>query len=269
MSPRRNRNGTAPTLIAFGKRLRRFREANNWTQEALAVRAYNGAGVKPQYIGMIENGRTKCTEKFAQSMDQLLGANGELVGLWHDLVEDAGYPVWFDWPGIEEDAVSIHAFELGVVTGLLQSRPYAATILKGNEEAIEGRMRRQRILTREEPPPPEVAVLLDKSVLYRDVGGHEVMRGQLEHLVDSVSDRLIVQIVPQRFHTGISGSFTLATMEDRSQVGYAETVARGVTMSDEADLARMAEALSSLRAHALPVDMSIDLIRKVVAENWM
>ncbi|WP_254716753.1 DUF5753 domain-containing protein [Actinomadura sp. WMMB 499] len=201
-------------------------------------------------------------------MDQEFSAGGALLELWDDLVEEAAYPAWFDWVSVEHEAKSLHVFELGVVTGLLQVRAYASAILNGDEKAVEARLKRQMILTREEPAPPELVVLLDKSVLYREVGGPDVMRSQLEHLVNSVSNRLAVQVVPMRLHTGISGSFVLATMEDRSQVGYVETVARGVTMSDKDDLNRMAEALSTLRSQALPVDMSLDLIKKVTAEKW-
>lgn len=40
------------TLIAFGKRVRELRKANNWTQEKLA----EISGLHPNYIGMVERG---------------------------------------------------------------------------------------------------------------------------------------------------------------------------------------------------------------------
>lgn len=39
-------------LIAFGKRVRELRKANNWTQEKLA----EISGLHPNYIGMVERG---------------------------------------------------------------------------------------------------------------------------------------------------------------------------------------------------------------------
>lgn len=266
MAARQKRGSVSPTLLAFGRQFRRYREARNLGQDRVAQRANGGKGVTPQYVSQVESGRTRCTREFAVFADQLLGAGGKLVELWDDLVLDAAYPTWFDWVPVEGDAVSLDAFELAVVHGLVQTRAYAASLLRDSEDAVTARLKRQEILGRSEAP--HFSLLLDHSVLYREVGGTEVMREQLEHLIDMQSDTVSIQMLPPRQHRGISGSFTIATLPDRSEVAYVESAVRGLTMSDADDVTRMAASLSSMRAMALPVDQSVEVIRKAVAERW-
>ncbi len=52
MSARRTKAKVSPTLLAYGRRLRKYREAKGWSQESAAKRANDGQGVTPQYIGM-------------------------------------------------------------------------------------------------------------------------------------------------------------------------------------------------------------------------
>jgi Domain of unknown function (DUF5753) len=53
-------------------------------------------------------------------------------------------------------------FELALIPGLLQTPEYAAALLDGDEDAVQARMERQKILTREDPPM--VHVVLDEAV---------------------------------------------------------------------------------------------------------
>ncbi|MGP4022402.1 helix-turn-helix domain-containing protein [Actinomadura sp. 3N407] len=265
MSSRRRRSTTSPTLVAFGRRFRRFRDAKNLTQDALAARAHNGAGVKPQYIGAIENGRARCTEKFAAEMDELLDANGELLNLWHDLAMDSAFPAWFDWVTVEGDAVMLASYSLAVVHGLLQVPSYAEAILHGDKDAVTARMSRQAIFTRSDPPPPDVSFLLDAQVLTRPVGGRDVMVEQLEHLAAKIEDGMQIQIVPSDgTHLGNTHSFTIATLDDMQQVAYVETIARGYTMAEPSDLVAFAKALRQVQGLALPLAQSLDEIRRTV-----
>ena len=113
MAPSRQqgkRNGASPMLIAFGKAIRRYRTPTGLSQERLALKL----GVTTQYVSLVELGRTRCTYEFTAATDETLGADGHLQALWHDLVMDAAYPTWFDWPSIEVDAVETLA-ELGDV----------------------------------------------------------------------------------------------------------------------------------------------------------
>lgn len=270
MPPRRRPGKVSPTLHAFGRRLRRLRETKGWSQESAGRRANGGGGVTPQYVGMVEAGRTRCTREFAQTMDRELGADGQLVELWDDLVKDAAFPLWFDFHSVEGEAVMLQSYQPLLVHGLLQTPGYAAALLRGDKEAVEARLRRQSVLTRESPPPPVFSLLLDEVALHREVGGPAVMREQLQHLLTMAElPDVTVQIVPGHGeHGGNSGPFTLATLEDRSEVVYADSAIRGLTFSDPEDIATVTRTLLTVRSLALPVGQSLELIRRTAAERW-
>lgn len=269
MTPRRKRNGTSPTLLAFGNQLKRLRNAAGLSQERLATHL----GVTGQYIYLVEKGQTRCKREFATEADKVLDAGGALVQYWLDLIMDAAYPTWFDWPSVETEAVEMTSYSINVVDGLFQTPAYASAILHGNKDAVDARLRRQEILTRSDPPPPDYTLLLDEEALLREVGSPQIMHEQLEYLATratELAEILTIQIIPARGdHDGNSGAFKVATLEDRSQIAYVESAARGLTMHEPEDLATLARTLRALRGMALPVNMSLELIRRTAEEKWI
>ncbi|MFD0855754.1 helix-turn-helix domain-containing protein [Actinomadura adrarensis] len=265
---RRKRTGTSPTLLAFGHQLRRLRNASGLSQERLA----SHLSVTGQYVYLVEKGQTRCKREFAAAADKVLNADGALVQFWLDLVMDAAYPTWFDWPSVEAEARDITGYSLAVVDGLFQTPEYASAILGGHKEAVDARLKRQEIWKRTDPPPPGYSLLLDEAALVREVGSPQIMHAQLEHLVTmaaDLADHLTVQVIPARGeHCGNSGSFMLATLEDRSQIAYVESAARGLTMNEPEDLATLTNNLRELRGMALPTAMSLEMIHRTAEEKW-
>ncbi|SEG70448.1 Helix-turn-helix domain-containing protein [Thermomonospora echinospora] len=262
--PRRSSDAVSPALRAFGNQVRHHRERLGLSQDRLGDRF----PVSGSYIGLIETGKTRCTEDFAKKLDDHLTAYGALALLWEDLVQHAAYPTWFDWYLVERQAAMLQTFQLAVVYGLLQTPEYARVLL-GDEAAVEARLARQAILTRSDPEPPMLVALLDESVLYRQIGDRKVMREQLEHLIAVSSRRISVQIVPMGVHDGLSGSFVLATMEDRSEVAYMDTALRGMTLGGKDGLKKISESLFDLRSKALSARDSQNLIQKTLEERWI
>ncbi|TDC96548.1 helix-turn-helix transcriptional regulator [Actinomadura sp. 7K507] len=270
MAPRRSRAKVSPSLVAFGRRFRRFREAKGWSQENVARRARDGEGVTSQYIGQVETGRTRCTRDFAETMDRELELDGELVELWEDLVKGAEFPTWYEWLPIEETAEELTCYSLSLVHGLLQTPGYAEAQLMGDKKKTEERIARQSILTRQSPPPPGCTFLVDEGVLLREVGNAQVMREQCDHLIAAPETLGVsLHIVKMRGeHGGNISSFTIATMEDMREVAYFECPARGFTLETAEELTATRRALREVRAMTLPIDQSLDVIRKVQAERW-
>jgi hypothetical protein len=94
------------------------------------------------------------------------------------------------------------------------------------------------------------------------------MRDQLEHLVNSVSPRLAVQIVPSGVrYEGLQGSFTIATV-DGSDVAYVETTVRGLVTSNRDDIACAIGVWESIRTCTLSQRESIELIKRTAEERW-
>ncbi|MFG2021124.1 helix-turn-helix domain-containing protein [Actinomadura geliboluensis] len=269
MPPRRPRRPSeSPALIAFGRQMRRLREAKGIKQETIA----HLTQVSGPQVSKIENGKKRATRAFVECVDEYLEANGALINLWEDLNKDGHpVPIWFDWPQIEADAVMLICWQHSVVPGLAQTPEYALAIVHGNQEAADLRIKRQSILTRDDERGPAIVVfLIDEQVLYRQVGTTETMSKQLEHLIEiSMMPNITVQVVlGSGEHDGNMGAFVLATMEDRSEVAYAETAIRSITTDDPADLSVMARTLVDLRSRALTQEQSRELIRKVAQERW-
>lgn len=264
--PRHNQElfpGTSP-LHLWGSEVRRYREILGWSLDQTGKRVF----VTGSHIGAIERGQSRCKRDLAVLLDEALEANGSLIALWQKLVANAVFPAWFDWPIYETKATSLQSYQGTVIDGLLQTEDYARVVLRGDETAVAARMERQSILTREHPPPPHVSVLMDESVLYRNIGGPKVMHDQLDRLVSSVSRRVSLYIVPSEDHDGLSGSFVLATLENRSEVAYVDTAVKGFTVSSDEDITTLTESLLELRSRALSAKDSMALISRTMEERW-
>ncbi|MCP9951562.1 helix-turn-helix domain-containing protein [Actinomadura madurae] len=268
MPPRRQRPRESPALVAFGRQMRRLREAKAVKQETIAqLTTMSGA-----QISRIENGKRRATRSFVEIVDDHLDAGGSLINLWEDLNKDGHpVPIWFDWPQIEADAAILVCYEHSVIPGLAQTPAYALAILRGNQEAADARLKRQAILTKDGGKPPlALLLLIDEQVLARLVGTPETMKDQLEHLVamSSLPNVTIQVVLGSGEHDGNMGAFVVATMEDRSEVAYIETAVRGITTDNPAELSILARTLIDLRSRALTQEMSCELIGKVIGEKW-
>jgi transcriptional regulator with XRE-family HTH domain len=253
------------TLKLFGSEVKRYRTISGLSQDQLGEKV----PVCGSHIGKIERGETRCDRSIAVKLDEILDTRGALPSLWDELVLDAAFPVWFDWPEVESEADSLQTYQCLVVYGLLQTEDYAAALLGGDKAAAAARMKRQGILSREDRQSPRLSVLLCEGVLRNQVGDRDVMRGQLERLLSITSSRISVQIVPGPLHpVDTAGAFVLATLPDRTELGYVETAVRGITVSESADIRLLSEAYDQIRSRALPVDMSKDLIRQILEERW-
>lgn len=268
MPPRRQRPRESPALVAFGRQMRRLREAKDIKQETIA----HLTKVSGPQVSRIENGKKRATRSFVVTVDDYLEAGGSLISLWEDLNKDGHpVPIWFDWPQIEADAAMLVCWQHSVIPGLAQTPAYALALLRGNQEAADARIGRQAILTGDKDSnPPIVVFLLDEHVLHNLVGTPETMREQLEHLLElSLLPNVTVQVVlSSGEHEGVLGAFVVATMEDRSEIAYIETAVRGITTDDPADLSSLGRTLFELRSRALSQEMSRELIRKVIEERW-
>ena len=87
------------------------------------------------HIGKIERGETRCERALAERLDDLLGTQGALPALWDALVVNAAFPIWFDWPTVESEAVLLQTYQCVVVYGLLQTEEYARALHPGGDRS--------------------------------------------------------------------------------------------------------------------------------------
>jgi Domain of unknown function (DUF5753) len=113
--------------------------------------------------------------------------------------------------------------------------------------------------------------VLDEAVLHRLIGSAKIMHDQLGHLIDmSARPSIAIQVVPAGIgaHAGLLGAFALASMDGTPDILYLDTAVQGQTVIDTALVRKAASVSDRLRAQALPVGLSCDLIERVANERW-
>jgi transcriptional regulator with XRE-family HTH domain len=210
---------SGPTVlrILLGAQLRRLREGKSISREdaGYEIRA---SGSK---ISRMELGRVSFKERDVADLLSMYGVadtaeREALLGLarqannpgwWHHYGDIL--PPWFQsYLGLEAAASLIRTYEIQFVPGLLQTPEYArAVILLGHAGAtadeidrrVELRRQRQQVLDRIEPP--QLWAVIDEAVLRRPIGGPDVMRAQIEALIEAAKKPNVrLQIIP--FHAG-------------------------------------------------------------------
>ncbi|MEU3712785.1 helix-turn-helix domain-containing protein [Streptomyces catenulae] len=263
----------------LGQELRRLRELKGMTAEEVAERLL----VSQSKISRLENGRRSISQRdvrdlcgvyevddrrIVESLMQM-AKDSRQQGWWHAF-GDIPYSVYI---GLETEAASLRVYESLVVPGLLQTPRYARAVIPGVlpelppdqlEKRTQVRLRRQERV--EDPENPlRLWVVLDESALRRVVGGHAVMREQLEHLVEmSALPHVTVQVLPYDTgaHAGMSGTFSILEFDatSDSSVVYIEGVTSDLYLEKANDVNKYTIMYEHLRAQALNADQSREFI---------
>ncbi|MGW7446000.1 helix-turn-helix domain-containing protein [Kitasatospora sp. NPDC054795] len=268
---RKDLDPTSSPYAPLGIQLRRFRDAAGMTQDEFGeLISYSGS-----YISSIERGARRPSRRFVEIADKALTTGGTLA-LMLDQLEHSilieGFP---EYAEREAEATALRLFEIGVVTGLLQTPQYAAAyeqafVRRGAVSQQQADERLRFLLARQEkvnrPSPPHIHAVLDEWCLRRPIGGHTVMAGQLAHLERLASEpNLTIQVTPISLgeNRPFAHPVTLLTMPNRSLLGYSETHQRGFLERNAETLAGWAREYDRLQVEALPLAASLELIRAV------
>ncbi|NUL06843.1 helix-turn-helix domain-containing protein [Streptomyces lunaelactis] len=266
----RDLDPSASPLDYYGSELRRLREDAGLKQGELGCCVFCTASL----IGQIETARKVPTRDFSERVDAALGTGGvfsRLVGL----VLRSQLPSWFQaYAEMEARAAYIYSYQAQLVDGLVQTEVYARAVLGvRNEENLDAkvaaRMERQRILDRESPPLSWV--VLSEAVLHQEIGGPDVMRNQLAHLLELRGREWVkVQILPfdAGAHAGLPGSFSLLRFEDDPDLVYTEDFVQGHMTANPQALREGSLRYDHLQAAALSVEDSAALIARVMEERY-
>ncbi|MBK6019261.1 helix-turn-helix transcriptional regulator [Streptomyces sp. MBT53] len=178
---------------------------------------------------------------------------------------------------LEDEAVHENHFACVYVPGLLQTRAYSTALQKANEVPLETteierlvdiRMKRQEILTR--PKPPRLWAILDESVIRRVVGSSQIMREQLDRLLEAnESPHITLQVLPfsQGAHGAALGSFVIiGGTELTLDVVYVDFHTGSLFLEKDEELNRYRLAFEYLRAQALDMGASSTMIHRARKE---
>ncbi|MFJ2606794.1 helix-turn-helix domain-containing protein [Streptomyces sp. NPDC091279] len=268
--------------MLLGSQLRRLREARGITREAAgySIRASESK------ISRMELGRVSFKTRDVEDLLTLYGITDEaernsllslareanVAGWWHSYSDVL--PNWFPtYVGLEGAASLIRVYEVQFVHGLLQTEEYARAVVRRGmkgasttdiEKRVALRLERQKYLVSENAP--DFHIVLDEAALRRPYGDREVMRGQLQHLIEfSEHPNIRLQIMPFGFggHSGESGAFTILSFpeSDLSDVVYMEQLSSALYLDKHEDVIQYETALKELQQDSPGPDESRDLLR--------
>ena len=274
--------GSVVRRMLLGSQLRRLREARGITREAAgySIRASESK------ISRMELGRVSFKTRDVEDLLTLYGITDEqertsllslareanVAGWWHSYSDVL--PSWFPtYVGLEGAASLIRAYEVQFVHGLLQTEEYARAVVRRGmkgasvadvERRVALRLERQKYLVSENAP--DYHIVLDEAALRRPYGDRQVMRGQLQHLIEiSEHPNVRLQIMPFSFggHSGESGAFTILsfTESDLTDVVYLEQLTSALYLDKHEDVAQYEKALKELQQDSPGPEESRDVLR--------
>jgi Domain of unknown function (DUF5753)/Helix-turn-helix domain len=189
-------------------------------------------------------------------------------------------PHWFRaYVDLESAATVIRTYEGQLVPGLLQTTDYMRAVIGGAylgaapeevERRVTLRLGRQQLLQR--PDGPRLWAVVDEAALRRPVGGPEVMRTQLERLIDATRQpKVILQILPlgAGAHPAMVGAFSILRFADQElpDVVYLEHLTNAVYLDRREDLDQYLHVMESISVRSQPPDKTAELLAKIVKEE--
>lgn len=263
----------------LGAEIRKIRESLDRSLESLA----GPVGLSISTLSRIENGQRLCRADELISILTVLGVTGKERERLLRLSRDGGR---FSWLGLgedlanqftaltsyEDDAVRIRVVQPLAVPGLLQTAPYARTLLESGDSSdveamVQGRLLRQSNLSR--PTLQSYLAVIDESVICRQIGSPQVMAHQLQHLLSvGTWAQVTIRVVPfeRGWHRGLDGPFQIFDLQQKDQVIYFEAQASGVFFEGQ-ETASFQAALKNVISHSLEPEESAALIQKHL-QKW-
>ena len=274
---------TTVQRLVLGSQLHRLRESRGITAEQ-AADAIRGSHSK---ISRMEHGRVGFKERDVADLLTLYGVtdNEERAALLN-LVREANTPGWWHayadivpswlqpYVGLEAAASVIRTYQIQLVPGLLQTEGYARALIRqgsatSDEEIArrsELRASRQEILRR--PDAPQLWVVIDEAALRRPVGSREIVRDQLEYLIEMADHPAVtLQILPfsVNTHLAMCGPFTILRFAepDLQNVVYVEQLTSALYLDKPAEVDGYLEVMEQLCLQAEPVADSAKMLQRI------
>jgi hypothetical protein len=213
----------------------------------------------------------------ADERDRLLALarDANMPGWWHRYSDVL--PTWFQpYLGLETAAALIRTYEVQFVPGLLQTKEYARAVVtlghgRATTEEIERRvslrMARQQLLTR--PDPPQLWAVVDEAALRRPIGGNDVMRAQLETLIEATAlPNVRLQVIPFMAggHAAAGGAFSILRFPDQDlpDVVYIEQLTSALYLDKRDDVDLYAVAMETLCVEADAPDHTTEVLTSIL-----
>lgn len=198
---------------------------------------------------------------------------------WWSSYSDSVPPRLLQLIEYETAALIARNFQPLLVPGMLQTEEYARVSSRQLdphmsasrvEALVEVRIKRQDLLRRSDAPLQ--FFIMDEAVVRRIVGGGDVMRRQLQHVIDvSEMPNVTVEIVPftAGLFPGLQSQFLIYEFPDAADddVLYLED-GRGALLSrdNQDEILSFREKFEQLRGGSLGPEASVEFLRRLVEE---
>ncbi|KAB1989047.1 helix-turn-helix domain-containing protein [Streptomyces triticiradicis] len=293
LEPYLSREEPAPTLLKMlvGVQLAGAREDAGLSQEQAA----RSLGFSAAKLSRIEagKGRRPPTEDDVLALLKLYGTEDYEVSVLLRLLKRAGEPGWWqrydkrlmpEWfdrlVGLQEAATTIRTFEIQYVPGLLQTADYTRAVVERGlpsapaaevQRRVELRMRRRELLDRADAP--YLWAVVDESVLLRVLGSREVMRAQLEHLIEMARrPHVVVQVVPLDVTNASAPAIPVTYLRfggaELPDIVYLEHIRSANFLEDRDETEEYRVVLDRLADEALSPRESLALLRSTVEQRY-
>jgi hypothetical protein len=283
--------GGGPTVrrMLVGAQLRRLRTDKGISREQAgeAIRASEWK------IHRLENGQVGFKERDVVDLLRLYGVTdpGEVAdflvlareanapGWWHHFGDVL--PPWFRaFVDLEAAATLIRTYEGQLVPGLLQTEDYMRAVMRGarlpeppedTERRIELRLLRQTLLTRP-TDAPQLWAVVDEAALRRPVGGRQVMRAQLERLVEATKlPNVTLQVLPlyAGAHPAMVSAFSVLRFADQElpDVVYVEHLTSALYLDRREDVDQYLHVMESICVRAAPPGRTSEILHGILREE--
>ncbi|GCB50299.1 hypothetical protein SNL152K_7643 [Streptomyces sp. NL15-2K] len=273
--------------VVLGRRLLDLRERAGLKREE-AARILR---VAPATVRRMEMAEVTLKIPYLQLLLKAYGVCDLEAEAFVQLAEEANQPGWWQrfhdvLPGwfsmhvsLEGAAAMIRQYEPHFVPGLLQTEDYARGVLESGaigqtspdeiERHVALRMQRQELLTRQDPP--RLWAVMDETVLRRSVGGPEVMRAQIDKLLEATKlPNVTLQVAPfaNGPHPGTYGPFVLFrfAMPELPDMVYSEYLTGAVYLDARTEVATHLEVMDRMAAQAATAHRTKEILRDLRKE---
>ncbi|GAA0339345.1 helix-turn-helix transcriptional regulator [Streptomyces blastmyceticus] len=254
-----------------GNQVKLWRTEANVSREELAEEA----GYGPETIKSMEQGRRRPTRHLLEIADEMCGAKGKLVAAHPYLEPDRALVRTDEYMAIEAEAIAFDWYEVLLIPGLLQTEEYARVLMSSHcppvddntvEARVVARLERRELLKK---TTTLFSFVIHEAALRGMVGGPEVMRGQLHHLVGVGELRNVsIQVlgIGQGAVPGIDGPFILLETSDHRHYCYGEAQVGSMLHADPERASALRKRHPMIRMRALDEVDSARFIRRVAEE---
>ncbi|MCT9104284.1 Scr1 family TA system antitoxin-like transcriptional regulator [Streptomyces mirabilis] len=260
---------SSDSLRTFGAVVQALREHAGLSREEFGERVR----FSKHTVASVELGRRMPDPTFVERAEEVLGNTGALRKAAGHLARQPGLAAWFrQWARLETTAITLYTYECRLIPGLLQTEAYARTLFRNqlppmDDEQVEAqwvaRGERQRLLR--ERPNTAFSFILEEGLILRRMGGMEVTRGLIDHVLEIAELRNVeIQVMPQvrETHAGLDGPMRLLETPDNRWFAYCEGQESGQLIADPKVVSMLQMRYARMRSQALTLEDSVSLLQR-------